>query len=288
MSAVNIEALTQSAFQFNVGPEGKAFFLHSKLVSRHSSVFHALMSGHMKEAEEGKARLSNVDEHTFARFAEFIYGGNYNADEALIVLDDAEPESETARSETPKLADEVRETSPVSQRGESPNSENWARPKKKDKRKRGDKILIRRHLESFSEFAIPSIEKVSFPEINISETESDTGLTYDYTEALCHVRLYVFAEQYQIHKLKDLVLCRLHSALQHTTFHPVRTGELCDMISLAYENTPELKEEPLRDLLTHYVAWKFEDLAPTKEFKELFIGGGMFVNDLCQKVSLRL
>jgi hypothetical protein len=85
---------------------------------------------------------------------------------------------------------------------------------------------------------------------------------YDYAEALCHVRLYVFAEQYQINKLKDLALCKLHSTLQNTTFRPLRVKELCDLIRLAYQNTPELKskEEPLRSLLTHYVAWRFEEL----------------------------
>jgi hypothetical protein len=160
----------------------------------------------------------------------------------------------------------------------------------KKKRKRGIQIPVRNRLPPFADFSLPSVNKVSFPKINDSEAGSDTGLMYDYAEALCHVRLYVFAEQYQINGLKDLVRCKLHSALINTTFHPLRVGELVELIQLAYQNTPDLKskEEPLRNLLTHYAAWNFEELAPMKEFQDLFIAGGTFVNDLCQKVCQRL
>lgn len=280
-------------FQFNVGPEGRTFILHSKLVSRHSSVFHALMCGHMKEAEEKQTCLSNVDEDSFARFAEFIYGGDYNADVPLIVLDGLEFKRDNAGSESPKSAEEAREESvaiPPRSYEESESGGSEPSHDSKKRRKRGNQIPIRKRLGSFSNFTLPSIDKVSFPEIDDPEAGSDTGLMYDYAEALCHVRLYVFAEQYQINKLKDLALCKLHSTLENTTFRPLRVKELCDLIRLAYQNTPELtsKEEPLRSLLTHYVAWRFEELAPTKKFQELFIDGGIIVNDLCQKVSQRL
>jgi hypothetical protein len=50
-------------------------------------------------------------------------------------------------------------------------------------------------------------------------------------------------------------------------------GELVELIQLAYRNTPDLKskEEPLRNLLTHYVAWNFEELAPMKKFQDFLI-----------------
>jgi hypothetical protein len=61
----------------------------------------------MKEAEEKQTSLSNVDEDTFARFAEFIYGGNYNATEPLIVLDIPETERSHFESNSPKLSEAV-------------------------------------------------------------------------------------------------------------------------------------------------------------------------------------
>jgi hypothetical protein len=77
-------------FQFNVAKE--TFVLYSKLVSRHSSALHALICGHMIEAEEKQTSISNVDKNTFARFAEFIYRGDYNVAEALVVLDNLDTE----------------------------------------------------------------------------------------------------------------------------------------------------------------------------------------------------
>jgi hypothetical protein len=87
-------------FQFNIAKE--AFFLHSKLVSRHSPVLHALMCGHMKEAQEKQTSISDVDKDTFARFAEFIYGSDYNVAEALIIVDDFDTESRRSESDSPR------------------------------------------------------------------------------------------------------------------------------------------------------------------------------------------
>jgi hypothetical protein len=43
---------------------------------------------------------------------------------------------------------------------------------------------------------------------------------YDYSEVVSHVKLYAFAEKYQIDNLKRLVLCKLHNSLDTTDFHP--------------------------------------------------------------------
>jgi hypothetical protein len=287
-------------FQFNVGPEAKAFVLHTKLVSQHSPVFHALMCGNMREAEEKQTSLTGVDEGTFARFAEFIYGGDYNVAEPLIVLDNWETERDNPGSDSPQPveaapAEETSETSETPAvpppQDEVPDAHDWTlRHDSKKKRKREIQIPIRRRLSPFARHSLPLIDKVSFPKINDPEAKSDTELMYDYAETLCHVRLYIFAEQYQVDALKDLAICKLHGALKDTIFHPLRLGELVDLIQLAYQNTPDLKskKEPLRNLLAHYVAWKFEKLVPTKEFQPLLLAGGAFVNDLCEKVSRRL
>jgi hypothetical protein len=282
-------------FQFNVAKE--AFVLHSKLVSRHSPALHALMCGHMMKAEEKQTFISNVDKDTFARFAEFIYGGDYNVAEALIVLDNLDTERRRSESDSPRpLEIDVEEIpdppSPEDAADPPPLDENdWSPPRNsKKKRKRGIQIPVRNRLPPFADFSLPAVDNVSFPEIHDHEAVSDTGLMYDYAEALCHVQLYVFAEKYQINDLKDLVIRKLHKALMDTAFHPLRVGEFVELIQLAYENTPDLKskEEPLRNLLAHYAAWNFEELAPTSAFQDLLIAGGTFVNDLCQKICRRL
>jgi hypothetical protein len=189
-------------FQFNVAKE--AFVLHSKLVSRHSPALHALMCGHMMEAEEKQTFISDVDKDTFARFAEFIYGGDYNVAEALIVLDDLDTERRRSESDSPRpLEIDVEEIpdppSPEDAADPPPLDENdWSPPRNsKKKRKRGIQIPVRNRLPPFADFSLPAVDNVSFPEIHDHEAVSDTGLMYDYAEALCHVQLYVFAEKYQ-------------------------------------------------------------------------------------------
>ena len=112
----------------------------------------------------------------------------------------------------------------------------------------------------------------------------------DYAEALCHVQLYVFADRYQVNALKDMAIHKLRNALKNTAFSPSNASQLVDLIQFAYQNTPELQtvEEPLRGLLTYYAAWELKSLVLSKEFQQLFVAGGQFVNDLFQKVGQRL
>ena len=91
MADDTFRVFTGGTFQFDVAEHANTFVLHSELVSQHSPVFHALMHSQMKESQENRTRLNNVDSDTFARFAEFIYSGDYNTAEARIVLDDVDP-----------------------------------------------------------------------------------------------------------------------------------------------------------------------------------------------------
>jgi hypothetical protein len=257
----------------------------------------------MKESQEHRTRLEYVDSDTFTRFAEFIYGGDYNTAEARVVLDDAEVEKPRAESDIPE-AEEVHLFDPPPP--PEPETETSYQEALEDvvelqwpvgwtfreQRARGGKIPIQKQLPplaSLATFSLPTNNNVSFPKIADAKIRND-ALMYDYTEAFCHVRLYAFAEQYQINDLKNLVLRKLHKVLMDTTFHPLRTSELVQLLKLAYESTPELssREEPLRELLTHYVAWNFEALAPMEDFQHLLEAGGTSVIDICQKACRRL
>lgn len=62
------------------------------------------MQSQMKESQENRGPLNNVDSDTSTRFAEFIYGGDYNTAEALVVLNGVEgkkphPESDSSEAE---------------------------------------------------------------------------------------------------------------------------------------------------------------------------------------------
>lgn len=85
------------------------------------------------------------------------------------------------------------------------------------------------------------------------------------------------------------VLSKLHHALSQTNFHPQRMHEFLDILALAYDSTPEADgKEPLRDLLTLFGAWYFQDLVASEEFQLLIADYGQCVVHLCQKVARRL
>ncbi|PHH79273.1 hypothetical protein CDD80_5268 [Ophiocordyceps camponoti-rufipedis] len=65
-------------FRFIVGPDRREFHLHSALVSRQSAVLDNLVNGDFREAKNKEAVLEDVDEHTFVRFCEFAYTGDYS------------------------------------------------------------------------------------------------------------------------------------------------------------------------------------------------------------------
>jgi hypothetical protein len=63
-------------FEFEIS--FRRFALHKSLVSRISPPLTALMENGMRESQERLASIPDVDEATFARFAEFMYTGDYN------------------------------------------------------------------------------------------------------------------------------------------------------------------------------------------------------------------
>lgn len=84
--------------------------------------------------------------------------------------------------------------------------------KSKKKRTRGGKVPIQYQLlplASLATFPLPANSDVPFPKI-IDDKIRNNALMYD---AFCHVRLYAFAEQYQIQDLMNLVLRKLHKVL---------------------------------------------------------------------------
>ncbi|KAK7972406.1 hypothetical protein PG988_006540 [Apiospora saccharicola] len=78
MAASPFENIVSSeTFQILVGPHEREFTVHEAAFTRVSERFNTLFRGDF-EARERLARLEDVDEHTFARFCEFAYTGNYS------------------------------------------------------------------------------------------------------------------------------------------------------------------------------------------------------------------
>lgn len=66
-------------FRFLVDKHQQLVTIHTVLVARQSPTLNALVSGSMGEVETGTARWEDVDEGTFARWAQFMYTGDYTS-----------------------------------------------------------------------------------------------------------------------------------------------------------------------------------------------------------------
>ena len=82
--------MTQGAtFRFLVGQNLKSMTVHADAVAQQSDALRKLVFGDMREAKEREAKWDDVEEATFARFAQFIYTGQYTPADAIIISSSA-------------------------------------------------------------------------------------------------------------------------------------------------------------------------------------------------------
>ncbi|KAK5045971.1 hypothetical protein LTR84_008757 [Exophiala bonariae] len=74
-----------------------SYYTHYLVLAAHR-LLNAMMEDQMREASEERARLEEVDHDTSTHFAEYLYGGDYNPAEALIILGQEEQEDEEEAS----------------------------------------------------------------------------------------------------------------------------------------------------------------------------------------------
>ncbi|CAG8231711.1 unnamed protein product [Penicillium salamii] len=92
------EATTSPIFTLLVGPDKKEAYIHSDMLANASDVLSVLVRGDMKEAREKRAEWSHVDEETFSRFFQFVYGKDYIVPSPIVLStpeehDDSHPKN---------------------------------------------------------------------------------------------------------------------------------------------------------------------------------------------------
>ena len=65
-------------------------------------------------------------------------------------------------------------------------------------------------------------------------------------------------------------------------------GDITDLVTLSYQNTPETNDEPLRDMLTQYTAAEFKALMSQEKFRTFWAQGRQFVHDVSVKLGRSL
>ncbi|KAI4111432.1 MAG: hypothetical protein LQ339_000631 [Xanthoria mediterranea] len=304
---------TSPPFKFIV--EGTAFYIHAALVSQHSRPLDRMINGDMSETQKGYAVLEEDDQGTFGRFAEWVNKGYYTSGE---VIDRSLDESASEKSIEMNGECEKRMESPaealqpdevVVVEDEAPRAVfgwNVQEPSDFGVVTSSRTLKTKRKMKSAS-----LLEEVSLtPRMQLKESfiqrktvirQENSSVPpplpnqspqQDYTDVfLSHAQLYVFAEKYDIKKLKTLALENLHAGLAIYTLYEQRTWDIVALLRYVYANTSETVDdvEDLRTLLTLYMGYEMDTLMQDDDFRDLMVtDGGPLLADFMRMVMKRI
>ncbi|KAK8022859.1 hypothetical protein PG991_006740 [Apiospora marii] len=281
MAASPFENIVSSeTFQILVGPQEREFTVHEAAFTRVSERFNTLFHGDFKEARERLARLEDVDEHTFARFCEFAYTGNYaiSSTRTSSQLGPKTPVGHQTTSDPPSDLEtnydawQAKVISLKSKKKKKLGASEAPQPSKKD--------------QIWARFLCLSFDKTdpSFAPIQ-DQNHSDCSDTL-----LPHAQLYVFADYNLVTELQRLTLFRLHATL--CVFRLTKQGaeDIVRLIDYSFENTSGVEGggRTLREVITLYAACHLEDLWCCSAFQDVLLRQNEFSRDLIGQVRDRL
>jgi hypothetical protein len=262
------------------------------------------MTGEMIEAKLGHVHWEDVDEDTFCRFCEFAYFKDYTPPSALVIprnslladgqVDntlfvspkklkqklkkakwyddiDTQPEIEapapTLEEPAPTLEEEATKVLSLSLADLKIDPWRASRRDGRDCDLSGD---------DYPAPACQSKHKSRFKPKANNDYENFSPVF------LGHARLYILADKYLVHSLKQLVLHKLYKTLEHFTIFEDRVTDITELVTFVYEKTPDLGNgmDSLRRLVIRYVAAMHTGISGTNSFRTLLGEGGNLVIDL--------
>jgi len=313
-------------FEFEVG--FRRFALHKSLVSRASPALTALMENGMRESQERYASIPDVDEITFARFAEFVYTGDYNTPQPIRRQEALKPsqsfettqgkenmhrmDAQEVAAEPEPLPEPVYDVVDVPQVSEEHiDADIWASSvlsakDKKKKKRRESAIVVRddRPSSKLPSFAFDVVIVTPLPTTSSITHYGDIGRN-DYTAVFfCHAKLYVLAEKYGVEHLKSLSRDRLNKSFINYEQASEPSADIPGLLRYVFEHTPErqawdadeqtikspraLPRDMLQDICVRFAANNTETLVLSPAFHSLLRDGGSFVEMYFESVTERL
>lgn len=245
-------AFTSKPFSFIV--EGQSFVVHSGLVSECSEPLDRMINGHLTEAQQGFAILEDIDTESFVRVVRWLYSRDYPALGPFIA-----PKEDPAIEPAPAVNDE--------------DWSSWAtagKRKKKDRERKHDQSERTTLKESFISLEYDIGDQGST--LATPAARSNKSPDEDYTEVfLCHARIYVFADKYDINPLRLIALKKLQMTLAIFTLYPDRVSDVIQLLKYVYDNTDQSTEldygqNSIRTMLVHYLG---SDLVAFKKHGEI-------------------
>ena len=271
----------------------------------------------MLEAKEGCALLEHVDEQTFVRFSQYAYTGDYLAADPDILLDSSMIASAQPPSSEAPIDDGIEGRSPpgpsspqLARLATVPpepvlnpvvaNYDNWgfSIPQNKKKKKKAKLAW------SDEDTPVPQVSQSKRSKLwdefkNIGYTISmptvqprkNSEPCEDYTEVfLCHARLYVFADKYDVGPLRQLSLHKLQRTLADFALYDQRLHDIVQLIRYSYSNTTDHTGsiDDLRLLVVRYSACMVDELSQSAEFQLILEETGALGRDLIKEMLKRL
>ncbi|OCK73622.1 hypothetical protein K432DRAFT_312391, partial [Lepidopterella palustris CBS 459.81] len=243
--------LASEPFTFLVGENKKKFTVHAALISYHSRPLGAVVNKHLLEAKVS-CLLEDVDEDTFVRFAQYAYTGDYFSANPEIVLEKAQHTTQNR--------------SPVLQKSETTGF--------KSQRK-----------QLWEQFTRRDYIVLSSPQARTKQEPY-----HNYTEVfLCHARIYMFAEKYNIEPLKALSLHKLQQILIHYVIYKDRIEDFVSLLRYSYSlPASQGSVNSLGLLVTQYAACVVEELGKSHTFFLALEESGPLGKDIIKQVLWRV
>lgn len=237
------------------------FFVHKDILAHQSKPFKDATNGEWKESTERKIQLSDWDAKTVGRLVQFLYTGDYDYPGPS---NDVQQRPGVEEQYFPQSPDE-----PVPYRT-------------------GTLTPLRECIAH------------AMPERAHRRVTDDTWLnsvditTLDFEDIfLAHAKVYALAQYKSIAALKALAqerLSRILLKLHPPGSNPHLAKNIVSLATYVYDNTDSLvnSEEPLRKVISHFVALNFSTLQKNPAAVEMMCSGGDLVKDVLANVCRRL
>lgn len=238
-----------------VAQDDVRFFVHMDILAHQSEPFKEAISGEWKESTDRKIILQDWDAETVCRLVQFLYTGDYQY-------------VDHSSSDVP--------LSPVVEEQSLDEHE-----------------LPPRALTSLQECIESVMPKRPNPRMTYSAwLESVDISTFNFGETLlAHAKVYALAHFKSIAALKALaqerlskVLLRIHPLGYNNNRHLAMN--IVNLATYVYGNTDSLSssKEPLRNIISHFVALNFASLQTDSAAAEMMCNGEDFVRDFLAKL----
>ncbi len=232
------------------------------------------MNGSMREATEGIAILDDIDEQTFVRFCEYAYIGDYTPAQQLL--------PDASKVDRPDSPEEYFGSSKKKRRkcNTIAVEDSWGQLDRE--------VPTQKLWDEFKRRDYSVVSPKYRPRENIEECEHTVSLF------LCHARVYVFADRYDIAGLRILALDKLHQALCSFTVAENQMGKVIDLIRFSYSNDNTRDNEigqdvdGLRSMVVQFAMCVFETIVKDDSFLDLVEEGGRFARDLTGLLGKRM